>query len=72
MDRSTPWPVVKLSPRPEIQISANISWRTSKTSLVCIKIKIGKNGLFPRQMDQTNHAFPIPQARAKGQGVPGP
>ena len=60
MGRSTPWPIVKLSRRSEIQISANISRQTAKTSLSCIKTKTEKNDIVSQLIDLTNHVFPIP------------
>ena len=61
MDRSTLWPIVKLSRRTQIHISVNISGWTAKTSLACIKSKREKNDVFSLLIDLTNHAFPYPR-----------
>ena len=72
MDRSTLWPIVKLSWRPEIQISVNISRRTAKTSLICIKSKIGKNDTLSQLIYLTNRAFPYPRLAQGDSPSPGP
>ena len=60
MDRSTLWPIVKPGLKLEIQISAKISPRTAKTSLICIKPKFRKNEAFSQLIDPTGRAFPYP------------
>ena len=60
MDWPTLWAIVHLSWVPKIQISTNLSRQKHKTSLVCIEIKIGENGIFSQLIKLTNRAFRYP------------
>ena len=61
MDRSTLWPIVKLSRRREAQLSVNISRRIAKSSSICIKTNVAKNDIFSQLIYLTKHASPYPR-----------